>query len=73
MAYKNPSCRAFALQENSAPQSVNDCVTAFRSRLLQPNESKRYRKAGLADCGNDFSNTLQKVIFKKKGQGKNGI
>ena len=26
--------------------------------LRQPNKGKIYRKVGLADCGNDFSNTL---------------
>ena len=26
--------------------------------LRQPNEGKIYRKVGLADCGNDFSDTL---------------
>ena len=29
-----------------------------RSGLRQPNLSKRYRKVGRADCGNDFSSTL---------------
>ena len=29
-----------------------------RSGLRQPNEGKIYRKVGLADCGNDFSDTL---------------
>ena len=28
------------------------------SPLQQPNEGKIYRKVGLADCGNDFSDTL---------------
>ena len=29
--------------------------------LRQPNSGKIYRKLGRADCGNDFSNTLQRL------------
>ena len=38
-----------------------------RSGLRRPNSDKIYRKAGRADCGNDFSNMLQAsplIVYK---------
>ena len=39
---------------NGAPLHVLKGINLVR----QPNEGKIYRKVGLADCGNDFSDTL---------------